>query len=324
MARIAVIGAAGPIGNSTVAALSAAGAETIAVGRRRDVLERALGGYPGVRCVQADATRTDELAAALSGAEAVVFAVGTPTYDRRFFAELPAVADSACRAARAAGVGRLLAVSNVYVYGPPLTPLVAESHPLKPNSVKGAHRLEMERVVLAHHGPEMRTVLVRPPDFLGLAAERSFADTIINAALDDKPANLLSPIDTPHEWIFTPDVGPMIAALLKAPDDAFGRAYNIAGPSHTTTRAFTEAIYAAVGARCRFRTVGLWGLYLLGMFDRMLYELQEMHYLQTTPVLLDDRDLAAVIGPLHKTPYTEAIPAAVAAVRAARAVRAAG
>ncbi len=42
---------------------------------------------------------------------------------------------------------------------------------------------------------------------------------------------------------------------------------------------------------------------LMGLFDPFMRELVEMHYLQTTPVLLDDSALTRLIGPLKKTPY---------------------
>jgi len=39
----------------------------------------------------------------------------------------------------------------------------------------------------------------------------------------------------------------------------------------------------------------------------VLRELVEMHYLQTSPVILDDSRLKALLGDLAKTPYKEGI-----------------
>ena len=46
---------------------------------------------------------------------------------------------------------------------------------------------------------------------------------------------------------------------------------------------------------------------MLGLFDPLLRELVEMHYLQTNPVLLNDDTLHKLIGPIHKTPYEEGL-----------------
>jgi hypothetical protein len=40
-----------------------------------------------------------------------------------------------------------------------------------------------------------------------------------------------------------------------------------------------------------------------------------MHYLVTQPVILDDRALNDLIGPLHKTPYDDGVRATLASMR---------
>jgi len=46
---------------------------------------------------------------------------------------------------------------------------------------------------------------------------------------------------------------------------------------------------------------------MAGAVNPMLKELVEMLYLQETPVILDDRKLAAKLGGLRKTPYDDGI-----------------
>ena len=48
-------------------------------------------------------------------------------------------------------------------------------------------------------------------------------------------------------------------------------------------------------------------LRIAGLFQPLMRELVEMHYLVTTPVLMDDRALNALIGPLKKTSYVEGV-----------------
>ena len=57
-------------------------------------------------------------------------------------------------------------------------------------------------------------------------------------------------------------------------------------------------------------------LRIVGLFNSLMRELVEMNYLQTSPVLLDDRALIQLLGPVHKTPYAEGLKLTLEAVRA--------
>ena len=48
-------------------------------------------------------------------------------------------------------------------------------------------------------------------------------------------------------------------------------------------------------------------LRVLGLFNPVLREVVEMHYLWTTPVKLDDTRLRQLLPNLYKTPYAEGI-----------------
>jgi hypothetical protein len=53
--------------------------------------------------------------------------------------------------------------------------------------------------------------------------------------------------------------------------------------------------------------VGKLGLRMIGLFQPFVRELVEMHYLQTTPVLMDDSALVSLLGEVRKTPYAEGV-----------------
>jgi nucleoside-diphosphate-sugar epimerase len=130
--------------------------------------------------------------------------------------------------------------------------------------------------------------------------------------LAGKPADLLAPVNTPHEWVYVPDLAPVIADLFARPD-AFGDAYNIAGAGTLTVRQFAGKLFAAANKPVKVREAGPLVLRALGLFNPMMRELVEMSYLYETPVLLDDAKLQRVLGPLHKTSYDDGIRATVAA-----------
>lgn len=312
--KIAIVGAAGAIGKSIVRALNGSGDLLRLVGRSEANLRAAYGNRTA-EYVAADVTTQDGCLAALGDADSAVYTLGLP-YTKKAFAMYPPMMQAMVAAARQARLKRLLLITNVYPYGVPQRERVDETHPRNPAAVKGRFRKEQEDILLAAHEPHgLHTLSLRLPDFYGPDSERSLVHELFKAALTGKKANLLGPIDTPHEFVFTRDVGPVVVALLKK-DEAFGTAYNFGGPGTMTTRQFAEKVFAEAG--CGYpKMVVAQGLLLrlLGLAMPLLRELVEMEYLLKTPVILDDTKLRRVLGELQKTSYDDGIRQTLAALR---------
>jgi nucleoside-diphosphate-sugar epimerase len=75
----------------------------------------------------------------------------------------------------------------------------------------------------------MRTTILRPPDFYGPDSELSYVRAIFDAALKGGTANVIGPIDTPHEFIFVPALAETLIALSER-EEAYGKARNVAVP----------------------------------------------------------------------------------------------
>jgi nucleoside-diphosphate-sugar epimerase len=316
---IAVWGAFGTIGRSVVDALKSDPSIRLrVVGRSASKLAEAFPD-PSIEKCPVDLTTQSGCEAAAGGADAVVYTLGLP-YTAKDFAQYPAMMTRAVSAMKGAGTRKLLHISNVYPFGRPedgklVSGRVNEDHPRNPCSVKGRFRKEQEDVVLAAHSTSgLATTLLRLPDFYGPHAEMSLAHQIFDAAARGKAADLFAPIDTPHEFVFTPDVGPVVARLLATPA-AFGTDYNLAGAGSITVEAFAKAVYEGFGVPLKKRAIGSFGLRALGIFVPVLREFVEMSYLQSTPILLDDRKLVAAVGPLAKTSYLDGIAKTVAAMK---------
>jgi hypothetical protein len=63
----------------------------------------------------------------------------------------------------------------------------------------------------------------------------------------------------------------------------------------------------AYAAEPRLMVAGKTMLRVLGLFDPVLRELVEMHYLITDPLIVDDSALARLLGGIRKTPYAEGV-----------------
>ena len=64
--------------------------------------------------------------------------------------------------------------------------------------------------------------MLRLPDFYGPGVDKSFLHAAFTAAVTGGTATMIGPLDIPHVFVFVPDVGPVVARLMSAPN-AYGR-----------------------------------------------------------------------------------------------------
>lgn len=312
--KIAFFGATGAIGNSIARSLSAQRTPYRVVGRGRAALERDFGADPLAEIATWDPDFPASVRTAAQGIDTIIYMVGV---DYTRFELHPELMRRTLDGAIAAGVKRILLIGTVYPYGCPQTIPVREDHPRAPHTFKGRMRKAQEDVLFdAHASGRIDVAVLRLPDFYGPGVgDKSYLASAFQAAIDGGTADLIGPIDAPHEFVFVPDVGPVVVRLSAEPA-AWGRTWQLAGAGTTTQQTMLEEISRQAGHRIRSRVVGKTMLRLLGLFKPMLREIVEMHYLLTTPVILDDSDLQSLIGPIAKTSYAEGVRRTLAAARA--------
>ncbi|ACC70836.1 NAD-dependent epimerase/dehydratase family protein [Paraburkholderia phymatum] len=317
-AQIGLFGAAGAAGRSIAHALGAAGRRYRVIGRGRDALQASFGHDPLAEIVTWNPDDPATVATAAAGLQTAVYLVGVPYHQ---FGQHPVLMQKTLDGLRAAGVQRLILMGTVYPYGRPRTLPVTESHPREPHTFKGKMRLVQENLVIDAHGHDgLETLVLRLPDFYGPDVERSFLHGVFQGAARGSRAQMIGPIDVPHEFVFIPDVGPVVERLSRTPE-AFGRVLHLAGTGTITQREIAERAYALAQREPKLMVAGKTMLRVMGLFDPMLRELVDMHYLLTDPVVMNDSALTKLIGPVVKTSYESGIAQSLAAARrvAARA-----
>ena len=303
MRNVAIFGAAGAVGRAVGAELERRGVPFRVVGRSRQKLQQAFGQMANAEIFPADLSETSSAGAAARGVDTIVYCVGLPYPSHHLH---PVLMRTTLEAAKLVRVECLVLPSSVYSYGVPRASSVAETHPRQPHTRKGKYRMEQEDLVLeAHAAGAVQGLIVRLPDFYGPHADIGLANPMFRAALAGKTANWVGPVNTPHEFVYVPDAGPVIVDLASRPD-AYGEAWNFGGPATINTMDFVTRIYRAVGRAPKYRTAGAGLLKMLGWFNPNIREVVEMLYLQETPVILDDRKLMAKLA-VHKTPYDDGI-----------------
>lgn len=312
MAKIALFGGAGAVGQSVAATLRAAGSSYRVVGRSRAGLEAAFGADSLAELTAWDPDDPASVRRAARGVDTIIYMVGVPYTDFRLH---PVLMRRTLDGAIAEGVRRIVLIGTVYPYGRPRTSPVTEAHPREPHTFKGRKRKEQEDLLLeADAKGAIRGTILRLPDFYGPGVENSFLWGAFKAAAEGKRAKMVGPVDTPHEFVFVPDVGP-VAVALAGKEEAYGRWWNLAGVGTTTQREMAGRIFAAAGRRPKLMVANKLMLRLVGLFNPFMREMVEMHYLLTTPLIMDDAALRGLLGEVRKTPYEEGVRQTLAALR---------
>ncbi|MPT54162.1 MULTISPECIES: NAD-dependent epimerase/dehydratase family protein [Delftia] len=313
MPSIALFGAAGAIGQSLAAALRQQGRAYRVVGRSEASLRQTFGADPLAEIVPWNPDSTGSVEAAAHGVDTLVYLVGVNYWQ---FALHPELMRRTLDGAIAAGVRRIVLIGTVYPYGKAQAHAVKEDHPRNPHTFKGRMRKAQEDLLLqAHAQGRIEAAVLRLPDFYGPGVHNSLLHGAFEAAARGGRADMVGPLDRPHEFVYVPDVGPVVARLIGTPQ-AFGKVWHLAGAGAITQRDVVSEIERLSGRPLKLRVAGKTALRLTGLFNPFMRELAEMHYLLTDPLIMEDSALHALLGPIAKTPYAQGIRATLNAAMA--------
>jgi nucleoside-diphosphate-sugar epimerase len=310
--NVALLGATGAIGESIAAELRKRNESYRVVGRDRASLDRAFGSDPLTEIVTWNPDDASSVRSALRGADTAVYLVGVP-YNH--FELHPVLMRQTLDAAFAEGVSQMLLIGTVYPYGRPQQTPAREDHPRQPHTFKGKMRKQQEDLLLeADAAGKIRGTVLRLPDFYGPRVKNSFLDGVFNAAAKGGTANLIAPIDRPHQFVYVPDVGPVVLDLLQRPE-AHGRWWHLAGEGTASIQEIVAMVGQLAGKPIKTRVVGLGMVRLIGLFQPVMRELVEMNYLLTDPFIMDDSALRTLLGNVKTTPLREGLRQSLEAAR---------
>lgn len=316
MSKVALFGAAGAIGQSIAGALRALNEPYRVVGRSAASLKKSFGSDSLAEIVTWNPDSPDSVRAAAAGIDTLIYLVGVNYWQ---FELHPQLMRKTLDGAIAAGVKRIVLIGTVYPYGRAQSTPIREDHPRMPHTYKGKMRKAQEDLLLqADVAGKIKATILRLPDFYGPSVEASLLHGAANAAVNGGTADLVGPIDRPHEFVFVPDVGPVVVRLMKEAG-AYGKVWHLAGAGTTTQLELVQEMERQVGHPIKRRVAGKGMLRVIGLFKPVVRELVEMNYLQTDPVIMDDSALQRLIGAVPKTPYAEGVRQTLDALRAKRA-----
>jgi nucleoside-diphosphate-sugar epimerase len=258
----------------------------------------------GVEVVGGDATDEAFTRGASEGASVVYFALNPP-YDK--WPELfPRLQAGVLEGAASAGA-KLIAMENLYMYGPTDGRPITEDLPYAATTRKGTVRASMSKELMeAHKSGRVRVAIGRASDFFGPRALTSAAgEQVFGRAVDGKSAQVAGDPDQPHTYTYAPDIGKGLV-ILGEREEALGQAWHLPSPETVTTREFVEMIFEEVGKPARVQAAPKILLRALGLFNPGMRETIEMLYEFEEPFVLDDSRFKQEFGD-HATLLREAI-----------------
>jgi nucleoside-diphosphate-sugar epimerase len=253
---------------------------------------------------------TDETFAreASEGASVIYFSLNPP-YDK--WPELfPPLQAGVLEGAASAGA-KLVAMENLYMYGPTDGRQLTEDLPLAPNTRKGSVRARMsEELMEAHRSGKVRVAIGRASDYFGPRVLSSAAgEQVFGRAVRGKSAQVAGNPDQPHTYSYVPDIGKGLA-ILGEREEALGQAWHLPSPETLTTREFVEMIFEEVGKPARVQAAPKILLRAIGLFNPGIRETIEMLYEFEESFVVDDSKFEREFGE-QATPLREAIQGTV-------------
>jgi nucleoside-diphosphate-sugar epimerase len=310
-----VLGATGGIGGEVARQLREAGWQVRALHRRAAEVARS---GDGIDWQQGDAMDRQAVMRAARGCAVIVHAVNPPGYRNWPKLVLPMI-NNTIAAAQAEGATVVLP-GTVYNYGPDERPTLTEDQPQRPNTRKGAIRVELERQLQAAAAQGVRTIIVRAGDFFGahLVSNSWFAQGLVQAG---KPIDVVRLPGRPgvgHQWAYVPDVARTMVELIeqRATLPAFAT-FHFGGHWDADGTQMAQAICRAAqrhGAKPRLRRFPWALVYAAAPFVTTMREMLEMRYLWREPVRLENARLVATLGHEPHTPLDVAVATTLAGI----------
>jgi nucleoside-diphosphate-sugar epimerase len=274
--------------------------------RVRQVGRSPRGVNPTDELVSANLLDADATSRAVAGSE-VAYLVAGLRYDAGVWEqEWPRVMQNAIDAC-AKHRCKLVFFDNVYAYGRVVGPMT-EDTPFNPSSRKGEVRARIATTLLeAIRGGGVDAMIVRAADFYGPGAILSLTHAAVFERLRaHKTPQWVGSAKANHSFTYTPDAARTVAELAHRPT-AWGKTWHaLTSPDPMSGETFVRLACELAQQRYRLQVAPGWMLRLLGLFNPVLRENQEMMYQFEFDYQFDSTRVQTMFG-LAPTPYREGI-----------------
>ena len=297
-----ILGSGGAIGTELAQALPKYTSDIRLVSRNPEKVNDTDQLFPG------DLTDAASVREAVRGAEVAYLTVGLPYDTNVWQTTWPTVMSHVIEACTAHGT-KLVFFDNVYMYDPQHIAHMTEDTPVGPGSKKGEVRRQIADQLLHEVKTGKLTALIaRSADFYGPPkyANQILTEVVYKNLKKGKKANWLGSDQYKHSFTYTPDAG-RATALLGNTDDAYNQVWHLPTADHPFTgKQWIEAFAQEMNVAPTYRVAGKTLVKVLGWFNPMMRELNEMLYQYDRPYVFDSSKFDQRFD-FKKTSYTEGI-----------------
>ncbi|WP_426034340.1 epimerase [Cypionkella sp. TWP1-2-1b2] len=242
--------------------------------------------------------RGTDMTAAAEGADVIVNAMNPPMY-HDWPRLVPAITAQAIAAARASGA-TLIVPASVYNYGNQPRPW-GPSTPQKPNTRKGAVRVQMEAAYRASGVP---VILLRGGDFMDAQGKTQGMGMALRGLAKGK-IMAFGGADMPRAYAYLPDMARAAVALAEV-RSSLPRYADIPFAGLTfSMQELADSFQRQSGRSFRITKFPWWLLGLAAPFWELAREMREMRYLYDLPHRLDGATMQAVLPQFQTTGLAE-------------------
>lgn len=282
--------------------------ELLANGKQVRIVTRSgsTSGLSGAENVAGDASNPTSTKQVCRGASVVYHCAGAPYTD--WATLLPPMQAGIIEGAAAAGA-KLVVAENFYMYGP-VSGSMGEDTPYQATTRKGRIRAQLaESLMQAHAKGIVRATSGRSSNFYGpdTAELGAFGGRILYPLLAGKPVWVFGNPDTPHSYTYIEDYAKGLI-ILGTHDEALGQSWHIPNAPAWTTRQILTQFFEDAGLPPRIAILPDGAIKLLGFFNPLIHEVEEMLYESKEPFVADSSKFVRAFGDIA-TPLPKGIQA---------------
>lgn len=254
----------------------------------------------------ADLTNTEQTNKAIEGSDVVYLTAGLQ-YDIAIWrTQWPILMKNVIEACKQSN-SKFVFFDNVYSYGK-VDGWMTEVTPINPISEKGKVRAELHKMIMDEvEKGNLRAIIARAADFYGPETPLSFVKIMVfDNFKKGKKAQWLIDDDKKHSLTYTPDAGKG-TAILGNTDSAFNQVWHLPTDKNALTgKEIIELAAKAMGLKSDNMIVKKWMVTLLGLFNKIIKESNEMIYQNEFDYLFDSTKFEKTFS-VKPTSYEEGI-----------------
>ena len=177
---------------------------------------------------------------------------------------------------------------NVYSYGR-VNGWMTEESPVKPDSEKGKVRAELNKMIMSEvKQGNLKAIIAKAADFYGPDTPQSFVNIMVFENFKKgKKAQWMLYVNKKHSFTYTPDAGKG-TAILGNTESAYNQIWHLPTNRNVLTgKEFIKLAAKAMGVKPEYIVVKKWMLSMLGLFNKVIKENNEMLYQNDSDYLFD-------------------------------------